>query len=107
MLPTSYLRRSAEHIRASAGFPVSETQTSVDRHLRLALSGTGPRFVGVSAVHGDLRRARNLYYDHAFADMVFQETLTAGARMKTVSWLDLIGSTQVGCELVAARLTHA
>ena len=106
-LRASYLRRSAEHIRASAGFPVSETQTSVDRHLRLVLSGTGPRFVGVSAVHGDLRRARNLYYDHAFADMVFQETLTAGARMKTVSWLDLIGSTQVGCELVAARLTNA
>ena len=94
----SYLRRSAEHLRQTAGAFQVHSQNSIDRQLRLVLTGRGPKFIAEAAAQR-LRRARNLFYDHAFADIVYQELLITGARMKTAPWSH--------CDIESYRLDSA
>ena len=72
---TSYLQRSSDIIRASVRPPLSANVNNIDKQIRLVFFADGPRYIHVEAIGKDytLRRVRNLYYDHAFADKVLTE----------------------------------
>ncbi|CAK9064522.1 Uncharacterized protein SCF082_LOCUS33199 [Durusdinium trenchii] len=57
----------------------------IDKHIRLLLDASGPRFVHQHAVDKQLlaRRVGNLWMTHAFAEVLFQEILVNHAKVKT------------------------
>ena len=69
------LQESACILRNTVVPPLSASITHIDKHIRLVFDRTGPMYVNVSAVGDSLhvRRARNLYYTHTFADLLLQE----------------------------------
>ena len=84
-----YLRRSAAMLRAS----VSQADASInhlDRHLRLVLTEKGPVYKSYEVVAdkgSPYRRAKNLYYTHGFADLLYQEMMVCNAKVKQASRL--------------------
>lgn len=86
--PTArYLRRSATILRASLG-KGDENDNKLDRQIRLVLTEKGPLYKPADLVMADTapyRRAKNLYYTHGFADLVFQEMLVCHAKAKQVT----------------------
>ena len=60
----------------SYSLPSLRTANEIDRHVRLILDGSGPRFVAVSEMsHLSRRRVGNILYTHAFAEKLFREIL--------------------------------
>ena len=85
----SYLRRSSDILRTTVKPSLSCTMNEIDRHIRLVFTGSGPEYWNLKAVADspDLRRARNLYYTRAFAELVYRELLMCHAKCKAVSWI--------------------
>ena len=73
----SYLQDSAKIIRNSVHPPLSDRQNNIDKELRLVLRSSGPAYINAACIDTDcqLRRVRNIYYDHSFADMLLQEII--------------------------------
>ena len=83
----SFLADAACLIRSSAKI-VTLAQNNVDRHIRLVLTDKGPVYIREFVAAADhFRRVQNLYYDHGFGDLVFQEILLAGGKLFTEPWL--------------------
>ena len=85
----TYLRRSASLLRASVG-EEDGSVNSLDRNLRLVMTNKGPSYKSLQCISQNAslyRRAKNLYYTHGFADLLFQEMLVSNAKMKQVAWL--------------------
>ncbi|CAE7796366.1 unnamed protein product [Symbiodinium sp. CCMP2592] len=77
-----YLERSACILRQSIVPGLSVSQNEIDRYIRLVLTADGPLLCNLSAL-GDtmhVRRARNLYYDQGFAELVFREMLMCSGK---------------------------
>ena len=53
---------------------LATTSNKVDKHIRLLLDASGPRFVHQRAVEKQIlaRRVGNLWMTHAFAEVLFQ-----------------------------------
>ena len=87
-----YLRRSAAVLRTSIGNEDGSIN-HLDRRLRLVLTEKGPVYKSLQHVAENetvYRRAKNLYYTHGFADMLFQEMMVSNAKMKQASRLKLV-----------------
>ena len=83
-----YLERSACILSKNIVPGLSVSQNEIDRYIRLVLTADGPRLCNLSAL-GDtmhVRRARNLYYDQGFAELVFREMLMCSGKCQAVSW---------------------
>jgi hypothetical protein len=72
---TMYIQRSCDLLRDTVMPELSCTSNHIDKQLRLAFLLDGPRYIHVEAIGNryHLRRVRNIYYDHAFADKIFSE----------------------------------
>ena len=84
----SYLRRSADILRASVQPPLSAYVNDIDRHIRLVLTAHGPEFWHQETLlqRKKTRRVRNLYYTKDFGDIVYRELLLCHAKCKAVTW---------------------
>ena len=80
-----YLQRSARLLRTCAP-GLDPQENSVDKHIRLVLTEKGPVFKHRACLQ-PVRRVKNLYYSHGFADLLFQELLLNQAKMKTATCL--------------------
>ena len=87
----SLLRRSAENLRATVGPCVSEDQNSIDKAIRLVLTGSGPHYRAaaepLSGAHylgrtKLVRRVGNMYYDVEYANLCFREMVLSRGRLK-------------------------
>ena len=77
------LRRSAALIRSTVSPPLDHKINSVDRYILLVLTGSGPQYWNLATVQqATLRRARNLYYNMDFAQLLFQQTLVQNAKAR-------------------------
>ena len=72
-----YLRRSAELLRFTVAPPLDCRHANIDRHIRLVLRASGPEYINCEIVGQTpmLRRVRNIYYDHSFADLLLREMI--------------------------------
>ncbi|CAE7235509.1 unnamed protein product, partial [Symbiodinium sp. KB8] len=105
---TSYLRRSADLIRSQVCEAPSTTANEIDRHVRLILDGSGPRFVAVSEMsHLSLRRVGNILSTHAFAEKLFREILLHASKVASVWPRLMMEATSSGCSLVNMFPTHS
>ncbi|CAE7768244.1 unnamed protein product [Symbiodinium sp. CCMP2592] len=76
------LKRSAAMLRSTVSPPLSSKDMNIDRHIRLVLTGHGPQYWNAETVFNpSLRRVRNMYYTHEFAQMLFQDILTCDAKV--------------------------
>ena len=82
----NYLARSSELLRTMVAPALSHTVNEIDREIRLVLTGRGPEYWAQSSLQScNVRRVRNLYYTHEFADLVYQELLLCHAKCKTAA----------------------
>ena len=79
----AYLRRTSALLRKTVSPSLSTTSNKIDKHIRLLLDASGPRFVHQHAVDKQLlaRRVGNLWMTHAFAEVLFQEILVNHAKV--------------------------
>ena len=78
----NFLKRSAAILRSTVSPPLSSKDMNIDRHIRLVLTGQGPQYWNAETVFkSSLRRVRNMYYTHEFAQMLFQDILTCDAKV--------------------------
>ena len=83
----SYLRRRADLIRSQVSKAPTTKSNHIDRHIRLILDATSPRFVALAEVSSlGLRRVGNLLYTHSFAEKLFKEILLQSSK---APWLIL------------------
>ena len=81
-----YLARSAALMSAHLDDSVSSKDMTLDRHIRLVLTSRGPQYWSLATVQtSHLRRVRNLYYTHDFAQMLFKEFLVCDAKARAGS----------------------
>ncbi|CAE7532328.1 unnamed protein product [Symbiodinium sp. KB8] len=71
------LQESATIIRQTVQPPLQGNHNSIDKQIRLVFDAAGPKCVNVSNIGSDLqvRRVRNLYYTHSFADLLLREVV--------------------------------
>ena len=81
---STYLQKSAALLRDSIGCAITSQQNDIDRRIRLVLTGEGPVYRSLSSLGTtfNVRRARNLYYEQSFADLVLQEMVLCNAKCK-------------------------
>ena len=76
-----YLQRSAQVLRCTAQPALSAKVNLIDKNIRLVLTERGPEYWNCATVRAaPLRRVRNLYYSHEFAEMVYEEMLNNSAK---------------------------
>ena len=75
--PARLPHESAHLLRETAQPEVSSSTNRIDKHIRLVLDCSGPRYVNAECIGDDLcvRRVRYLYYTHSFADMILREAV--------------------------------
>ena len=75
--PARLLHESARLLRETVQPEVRSSINRIDRHIRLVLDCSGLRYVNAECIGDDLRvrRVRNLYYKHSFADMILREAV--------------------------------
>ncbi|CAE7414269.1 unnamed protein product [Symbiodinium microadriaticum] len=79
------LQRSATLIRQTVLPALERSINQIDRYIRLVLTGSGPEYWNLTAVlQAPLRRARNIYYNVDFAQMLFQQTLVQNAKVHAI-----------------------
>ncbi|CAE7836607.1 unnamed protein product [Symbiodinium sp. CCMP2592] len=71
------LQRSAALMRSTVTPPLNHRINHVDKHIRLVLDAAGPRYVNLLTLRNDmeLRRVRNIYYTHSYADLLLREAV--------------------------------
>ena len=81
--PARLLQQSASLLQKTVQPEVSNSMNRIDKHIRLVLDCSGPRYVNVDCIGNDLcvRRVRNLYYTHSFADMILREAVLNHAQV--------------------------
>ena len=69
------LQESAAILRQTVQPPLQSNHNSIDKQIRLIFDATGPKYVNISNIGNTLqvRRVRNLYYTHSFADLLLRE----------------------------------
>ena len=69
------LQESAAILRQTVQPPLQCHHNSIDKQVRLIFDATGPKYVNVSNIGNTLqvRRVRNLYCTHSFADLLLRE----------------------------------
>ena len=83
----SYLSRSAQILADSIVPALCHSKNSIDKDIRLIFTGEGPRYVNAEAM-GTVRRVKNLYYDHAFADQVLREMVLQSGQVSRLTAAD-------------------
>ena len=86
--PTRLLQQSASLLQENVQPELSNSVNKIDKHMRLVLDSSGPRYVHAACIGKELcvRRVRNLYYTHSFADMLLREAVLNHAQ---APWLCL------------------
>ena len=81
--PARLLQQSASILQKTVQPEVSNSINKIDKHIRLVLDCSGPRYVNVECIGNELcvRRVRNLYYTHSFADMILREAILNHAQV--------------------------
>ena len=81
--PARLLQQSASVLQKTVQPEVSNSMNRIDKHIRLVLDCSGPRYVNAECIGSDLcvRRVRNLYYTHSFADMILREAVLNHAQV--------------------------
>ena len=71
------LQKSASLLRSTVTPPLNHRINHVDKHIRLVLDAAGPRYVNRLTLRSDLevRRVRNIYYTHSYADLLLREAV--------------------------------
>lgn len=79
-----YLQRSAALLAAQVSPPLPRTVNQIDRHIRLLLDISGPRFVHIQSLGKDCvaKCQGNIWYTHAFAEKVYQEIMLHHAKVR-------------------------
>ena len=87
----SLLRESATILRQTVTPPIAATSNYIDKQIRLVFDRSGPMYVNVSAIGESMyvRRVRNVYYTHAFADLLLQEMIMSHAQDTRLIWCAL------------------
>ena len=69
------LQGSAAILRQTVQPPLQGNHNSIDKQIRLVFDAAGPKYVNVSNIGSTMqvRRVRNLYYTHSFADLLLRE----------------------------------
>ena len=69
------LQESSAILRTMVWPSLPFTQNNIDKQIRLVFDASGPKYVNVSNLGTSIqvRRVRNLYYTHPFADLVLRE----------------------------------
>lgn len=77
-----YLQRSAALLAEQVAPPLPRTVNQIDRHIRLLLDISGPRFVHLQSLEKDIaaKCQGNIWYTHAFAEKVYQEIMIHHAK---------------------------
>ena len=72
---TELLQESAAVLRQTIQPPLQCQHNNIDKQIRLIFDATGPKYVNVSNIGSTMqvRRVRNLYYTHSFADLLLRE----------------------------------
>ena len=72
---TELLQESAAILRETIQPPLQCRHNNIDKQIRLIFDATGPKYVNVSSIGSTMqvRRVRNLYYTHSFADLLLRE----------------------------------
>ena len=86
---SALLRRSAQIMRRTVVPPLPANVNDMDRRIRLVYDASGPTFMNLTAIGSSVhvRRARNVYYTHSFADLLLREMILSHAQ---VSWIALL-----------------
>ena len=76
------LQESATLLRETIQPALSSSINSIDKQIRLVFSATGPLYVMLECIGETLhvRRVRNLYYTHSFADLIMREMVMGHAQ---------------------------
>ena len=84
----SLLRESATILRQTVTPPIAATSNYIDKQIRLVFDRSSPMYVNVSAIGESMyvRRVRNVYYTHAFADLLLQEMIMSHAQDTRLIW---------------------
>ena len=84
-----YLRESCQILRSTITPALSCSLSHIDKHIRLVLKASGPVYVNLDSIGKteNVRRVRNMYYDHTFADLAVQEMIMQHAQE---SWPPLL-----------------
>ena len=69
------LQESAGILRQTVQPPLQCSQNNIDKQISLVFDATGPKCMNVSSLGNTIqvRRVRNLYYTHSFADLLVRE----------------------------------
>ena len=82
----AYLARSATMLEDQLGVCLSAKKHRIDRDIRLVLTGRGPEFWHMEQIQSaSVRRVRNVYYTHEFANLLFQQTLISNGKAGRLS----------------------
>ena len=102
------LHRSACLLRSTVRPGLSSQQNLIDKSIRLVFTENGPehRNVDVLSSSSSYRRVRNLYYTKGFAELLKEEVLACGARVKTLLPQLIRNSRRGGNELTSLYPTH-
>ncbi len=97
----NYLARSAAVLRGTVQPELPSTVNNINKYMRLVLTGSGPQYYNRDTVFeaSNLRRVRNLYYNQAFAEIVFRECLLCGSRVRAVIQRLLLRFAEAGSKL--------
>lgn len=84
---SDFLQASASLMRRTIEPALGERISYIDKQIRLVLDAAGPRYVNLSAIGSTLhvRRARNLYYTHSFADQLLREMIMGHAQVPGIT----------------------
>eukprot|EP00439_Symbiodinium_sp_Y106_P026516 s5032_g3.t1 len=76
------LQESAKLLRETIQPALSSNINSIDKQIRLVFSAAGPSYVPLECIGEMLhvRRVRNLYYTHSFADLIMREMVMGHAQ---------------------------
>ncbi|CAE7400594.1 unnamed protein product, partial [Symbiodinium sp. CCMP2456] len=98
---SDFLQASASLMRRTIEPALGERISYIDKQIRLVLDATGPRYVNLSAIGSTLhvRRARNLYYTHSFADLLLREMIMGHAQVRTLAVRCHMAAMEAGSRL--------